>query len=150
MYAGSYMDVFPLMPPLFSTADEDPFCVNLFIRILICERIKNGFNCCLQVLFLDPIQEESIELVKLAELFYKHNIPLRYVHSTIAFNTFYLSHNIFSVFLIFEVQFRLVLKYVILIVNFWVMTAKLYNRPLSQKIPCIALLFSYHLIVSYI
>uniref|UniRef100_A0A673L078 UDP-glucose ceramide glucosyltransferase-like 1 n=1 Tax=Sinocyclocheilus rhinocerous TaxID=307959 RepID=A0A673L078_9TELE len=28
-------------------------------------------------LFLDPVQEESIELVKLAELFYKHNIPLR-------------------------------------------------------------------------
>ncbi len=59
--------------------------------------MKNGFICCLQVLFLDPIQEESIELVKLAELFYKHNIPLRYVHSTIAFNTFYLSRNIFSV-----------------------------------------------------
>uniref|UniRef100_A0A8B9RFB9 UDP-glucose ceramide glucosyltransferase-like 1 n=1 Tax=Astyanax mexicanus TaxID=7994 RepID=A0A8B9RFB9_ASTMX len=30
-----------------------------------------------QVLFFDPAQEESIELVKLAELFYKHKIPLR-------------------------------------------------------------------------
>ncbi|KAK3569395.1 hypothetical protein QTP86_027811 [Hemibagrus guttatus] len=29
------------------------------------------------VLFLDPVQEDSIELVKLAELFYKHKIPLR-------------------------------------------------------------------------
>ncbi|KAA0715726.1 UDP-glucose:glycoprotein glucosyltransferase 2 [Triplophysa tibetana] len=35
---------------------------------------RNFFNL---VLFLDPTQEESIELVKLAELFYKHNIPLR-------------------------------------------------------------------------
>ncbi|XP_016093403.1 UDP-glucose:glycoprotein glucosyltransferase 2-like [Sinocyclocheilus grahami] len=35
---------------------------------------RNFYNL---VLFLDPIQEESIELVKLAELFYKHNIPLR-------------------------------------------------------------------------
>lgn len=34
--------------------------------------------CCFQVLLLDPVQEESIELVKLAELFYKHKIPLRY------------------------------------------------------------------------
>ncbi len=32
-----------------------------------------------QVLFLDPVQEESVELVKLAELFYKHKIPLRLV-----------------------------------------------------------------------
>ena len=32
---------------------------------------------CVQVLFLDPVQEDSIELVKLAELFYKHKIPLR-------------------------------------------------------------------------
>lgn len=40
----------------------------------------------LQVLFLDPAQEESIELVKLAELFYKHNIPLRYVNLTIEIN----------------------------------------------------------------
>uniref|UniRef100_A0A8C1XHE4 UDP-glucose ceramide glucosyltransferase-like 1 n=1 Tax=Cyprinus carpio TaxID=7962 RepID=A0A8C1XHE4_CYPCA len=37
---------------------------------------RNFYNL---VLFLDPVQEESIELVKLAELFYKHNIPLRYV-----------------------------------------------------------------------
>uniref|UniRef100_A0A672RF37 UDP-glucose glycoprotein glucosyltransferase 2 n=1 Tax=Sinocyclocheilus grahami TaxID=75366 RepID=A0A672RF37_SINGR len=37
---------------------------------------RNFYNL---VLFLDPIQEESIELVKLAELFYKHNIPLRFV-----------------------------------------------------------------------
>ncbi|KAL2081652.1 hypothetical protein ACEWY4_023505 [Coilia grayii] len=29
------------------------------------------------VLFLDPTQEDSTELVKLAELFYKHKIPLR-------------------------------------------------------------------------
>nr|XP_055070737.1 UDP-glucose:glycoprotein glucosyltransferase 2 isoform X1 [Misgurnus anguillicaudatus]XP_055070738.1 UDP-glucose:glycoprotein glucosyltransferase 2 isoform X1 [Misgurnus anguillicaudatus]XP_055070739.1 UDP-glucose:glycoprotein glucosyltransferase 2 isoform X1 [Misgurnus anguillicaudatus]XP_055070740.1 UDP-glucose:glycoprotein glucosyltransferase 2 isoform X1 [Misgurnus anguillicaudatus] len=35
---------------------------------------RNFFNL---VLFLDPTQEESIELVKLAEVFYKHNIPLR-------------------------------------------------------------------------
>uniref|UniRef100_A0A671SUR7 UDP-glucose:glycoprotein glucosyltransferase 2-like n=1 Tax=Sinocyclocheilus anshuiensis TaxID=1608454 RepID=A0A671SUR7_9TELE len=35
---------------------------------------RNFYNL---VLFLDAIQEESIELVKLAELFYKHNIPLR-------------------------------------------------------------------------
>uniref|UniRef100_A0A672LE22 UDP-glucose ceramide glucosyltransferase-like 1 n=1 Tax=Sinocyclocheilus grahami TaxID=75366 RepID=A0A672LE22_SINGR len=35
---------------------------------------RNFYNL---VLFLDPVQEESIELVKLAELFYKHNIPLR-------------------------------------------------------------------------
>ncbi|XP_051564651.1 UDP-glucose:glycoprotein glucosyltransferase 2-like isoform X1 [Myxocyprinus asiaticus] len=35
---------------------------------------RNIFNL---VLFLDPTQEESIELVKLAELFYKHKIPLR-------------------------------------------------------------------------
>uniref|UniRef100_W5KUJ0 UDP-glucose ceramide glucosyltransferase-like 1 n=1 Tax=Astyanax mexicanus TaxID=7994 RepID=W5KUJ0_ASTMX len=35
---------------------------------------RNFFNL---VLFLDPAQEESIELVKLAELFYKHKIPLR-------------------------------------------------------------------------
>ncbi|KAG1946091.1 UDP-glucose:glycoprotein glucosyltransferase [Pimephales promelas] len=35
---------------------------------------RNFFNL---VLLLDPTQEESIELVKLAELFYKHNIPLR-------------------------------------------------------------------------
>ncbi|XP_068428233.1 UDP-glucose:glycoprotein glucosyltransferase 2 isoform X1 [Clinocottus analis] len=34
----------------------------------------NLFNL---VLFLDPVQEESVELVKLAELFYKHKIPLR-------------------------------------------------------------------------
>lgn len=32
-----------------------------------------------QVLFLDPVQEETVELVKLAELFYKHKIPLRLV-----------------------------------------------------------------------
>lgn len=31
------------------------------------------------MLFLDPVQEESAELVKLAELFYKHKIPLRLV-----------------------------------------------------------------------
>ncbi|XP_028846353.1 UDP-glucose:glycoprotein glucosyltransferase 2 isoform X5 [Denticeps clupeoides] len=35
---------------------------------------RNFFNL---VLFLDPIQEDSFELVKLAELFYKHKIPLR-------------------------------------------------------------------------
>ncbi|XP_059198602.1 UDP-glucose:glycoprotein glucosyltransferase 2 isoform X2 [Centropristis striata] len=35
---------------------------------------RNFFNL---VLFLDPVREESVELVKLAELFYKHNIPLR-------------------------------------------------------------------------
>ncbi|XP_076026136.1 UDP-glucose:glycoprotein glucosyltransferase 2 isoform X2 [Genypterus blacodes] len=35
---------------------------------------RNFFNL---VLFLDPVQEESIELVKLAELFYRHKIPLR-------------------------------------------------------------------------
>uniref|UniRef100_A0A668ADE3 UDP-glucose ceramide glucosyltransferase-like 1 n=1 Tax=Myripristis murdjan TaxID=586833 RepID=A0A668ADE3_9TELE len=35
---------------------------------------RNFFNL---VLFLDPVQEDSIELVKLAELFYKHKIPLR-------------------------------------------------------------------------
>uniref|UniRef100_A0AAR2JMD2 UDP-glucose ceramide glucosyltransferase-like 1 n=1 Tax=Pygocentrus nattereri TaxID=42514 RepID=A0AAR2JMD2_PYGNA len=35
---------------------------------------RNFFNL---VLFLDPVQEDSIELVKLAELFYKHRIPLR-------------------------------------------------------------------------
>ncbi|KAG7282919.1 hypothetical protein CRUP_018419 [Coryphaenoides rupestris] len=29
------------------------------------------------VLFLDPAQEETVELVKLADLFYKHKIPLR-------------------------------------------------------------------------
>uniref|UniRef100_UPI0037E7011A UDP-glucose:glycoprotein glucosyltransferase 2 n=1 Tax=Semicossyphus pulcher TaxID=241346 RepID=UPI0037E7011A len=34
----------------------------------------NFFNL---VLFLDPVREESVELVKLAELFYKHKIPLR-------------------------------------------------------------------------
>uniref|UniRef100_A0A8C9WYJ6 UDP-glucose ceramide glucosyltransferase-like 1 n=1 Tax=Sander lucioperca TaxID=283035 RepID=A0A8C9WYJ6_SANLU len=37
---------------------------------------RNFFNL---VLFLDPIREESVELVKLAELFYKHKIPLRLV-----------------------------------------------------------------------
>uniref|UniRef100_A0A672JPQ1 UDP-glucose ceramide glucosyltransferase-like 1 n=1 Tax=Salarias fasciatus TaxID=181472 RepID=A0A672JPQ1_SALFA len=35
---------------------------------------RNFFNL---VLFLDPLQEESVELVKLAELFYRHKIPLR-------------------------------------------------------------------------
>ncbi|XP_063354024.1 UDP-glucose:glycoprotein glucosyltransferase 2 isoform X2 [Pelmatolapia mariae] len=35
---------------------------------------RNFFNL---VLFLDPLQEESGELMKLAELFYKHKIPLR-------------------------------------------------------------------------
>ncbi|XP_056145798.1 UDP-glucose:glycoprotein glucosyltransferase 2 [Lampris incognitus] len=35
---------------------------------------RNFFNL---VLFLDPVQEDSMELVKLAELFYKHKIPLR-------------------------------------------------------------------------
>ncbi|KAM9343363.1 UDP-glucose:glycoprotein glucosyltransferase 2 [Pholidichthys leucotaenia] len=35
---------------------------------------RNFFNL---VLFLDPLQEESVELLKLAELFYKHKIPLR-------------------------------------------------------------------------
>ncbi|XP_067300006.1 UDP-glucose:glycoprotein glucosyltransferase 2 isoform X2 [Pseudorasbora parva] len=35
---------------------------------------RNFFNL---ILFLDPTREESTELVKLAELFYKHNIPLR-------------------------------------------------------------------------
>ncbi|XP_028248820.1 UDP-glucose:glycoprotein glucosyltransferase 2 isoform X2 [Parambassis ranga] len=35
---------------------------------------RNFFNL---VLFLDPLQEESVELMKLAELFYKHKIPLR-------------------------------------------------------------------------
>ncbi|XP_062312651.1 UDP-glucose:glycoprotein glucosyltransferase 2 isoform X3 [Osmerus eperlanus] len=35
---------------------------------------RNFFNL---VLFLDPVQEDSVELVKLAELFYKHKIPLR-------------------------------------------------------------------------
>uniref|UniRef100_A0A673BY12 UDP-glucose glycoprotein glucosyltransferase 2 n=1 Tax=Sphaeramia orbicularis TaxID=375764 RepID=A0A673BY12_9TELE len=35
---------------------------------------RNFYNL---VLFLDPVQEESVELVKLAELFYKHKIPLR-------------------------------------------------------------------------
>ncbi|KAF7709852.1 UDP-glucose:glycoprotein glucosyltransferase 2 isoform X2 [Silurus meridionalis] len=29
------------------------------------------------VLFLDPVQEDTMELVKMAELFYKHKIPLR-------------------------------------------------------------------------
>uniref|UniRef100_A0A672JT15 UDP-glucose ceramide glucosyltransferase-like 1 n=1 Tax=Salarias fasciatus TaxID=181472 RepID=A0A672JT15_SALFA len=37
---------------------------------------RNFFNL---VLFLDPLQEESVELVKLAELFYRHKIPLRSV-----------------------------------------------------------------------
>uniref|UniRef100_A0A8C4IH67 UDP-glucose ceramide glucosyltransferase-like 1 n=1 Tax=Dicentrarchus labrax TaxID=13489 RepID=A0A8C4IH67_DICLA len=37
---------------------------------------RNFFNL---VLFLDPVREESVELVKLAELFYKHKIPLRLV-----------------------------------------------------------------------
>lgn len=40
-------------------------------------RNRNVFVC--QVLFLDPVQEETVELVKLAELFYKHKIPLRLV-----------------------------------------------------------------------
>lgn len=31
------------------------------------------------MLFLDPVREETVELVKLAELFYKHKIPLRLV-----------------------------------------------------------------------
>ncbi|XP_033842246.1 UDP-glucose:glycoprotein glucosyltransferase 2 isoform X1 [Periophthalmus magnuspinnatus] len=35
---------------------------------------RNFFNL---VLFLDPVQEESVELMKLTELFYKHKIPLR-------------------------------------------------------------------------
>ncbi|XP_069558740.1 UDP-glucose:glycoprotein glucosyltransferase 2 [Brachyistius frenatus] len=35
---------------------------------------RNFFNL---VMFLDPLQKESVELVKLAELFYKHKIPLR-------------------------------------------------------------------------
>ncbi|KAM8856453.1 UDP-glucose:glycoprotein glucosyltransferase 2 isoform 2-T2 [Spinachia spinachia] len=35
---------------------------------------RNLFNL---VLFLDPVRPESVELVKLAELFYKHKIPLR-------------------------------------------------------------------------
>ncbi|KAM9709881.1 UDP-glucose:glycoprotein glucosyltransferase 2 isoform 2-T3 [Menidia menidia] len=35
---------------------------------------RNFFNL---VLFLDPLQEESVELLKLAQLFYKHKIPLR-------------------------------------------------------------------------
>ncbi|XP_060731662.1 UDP-glucose:glycoprotein glucosyltransferase 2 isoform X3 [Tachysurus vachellii] len=35
---------------------------------------RNFFNL---VLFLDPVQEDSIELIRLAELFYKHKIPLR-------------------------------------------------------------------------
>ncbi|TWW80861.1 UDP-glucose:glycoprotein glucosyltransferase 2, partial [Takifugu flavidus] len=35
---------------------------------------RNFFNL---VLFLDPVKEESVELIKLAELFYKHKIPLR-------------------------------------------------------------------------
>lgn len=74
---------------------------------MIVWKIENVFLYCLQVLFLDPTQEESIELVKLAELFYKHNIPLRYVYSIIAFNTFYLSLNIFF--------YYMTLKYVILI-----------------------------------
>jgi len=67
--------------------------------LIFLDHLKDVFLCCLQVLLLDPTQEESIELVKLAELFYKHNIPLRYVCSTIAFNTFYLSLNIY-IFLI--------------------------------------------------
>uniref|UniRef100_A0A4W3I2W9 UDP-glucose ceramide glucosyltransferase-like 1 n=1 Tax=Callorhinchus milii TaxID=7868 RepID=A0A4W3I2W9_CALMI len=35
---------------------------------------RNFFNL---VLFIDPTQEDTVELVKLAELFHKHNIPLR-------------------------------------------------------------------------
>ncbi|CAG05920.1 unnamed protein product, partial [Tetraodon nigroviridis] len=35
---------------------------------------RNFFNL---VLFLDPVKEESVKLIKLAELFYKHKIPLR-------------------------------------------------------------------------
>ncbi|XP_061735029.1 UDP-glucose:glycoprotein glucosyltransferase 2 isoform X2 [Nerophis ophidion] len=35
---------------------------------------RNLFNL---VLFLDPTEEKSVELVKLAQLFYKHKIPLR-------------------------------------------------------------------------
>ncbi|XP_063744547.1 UDP-glucose:glycoprotein glucosyltransferase 2 isoform X1 [Eleginops maclovinus] len=35
---------------------------------------RNFFNL---VLFVDPVREQSVELVKLAELFYKHKIPLR-------------------------------------------------------------------------
>uniref|UniRef100_A0A3P9N2B0 UDP-glucose ceramide glucosyltransferase-like 1 n=1 Tax=Poecilia reticulata TaxID=8081 RepID=A0A3P9N2B0_POERE len=35
---------------------------------------RNFFNL---VLFLDPLQEKTVNLVKLAELFYKHKIPLR-------------------------------------------------------------------------
>ncbi|XP_037542088.1 UDP-glucose:glycoprotein glucosyltransferase 2 [Nematolebias whitei] len=35
---------------------------------------RNFFNL---VLCLDPLQEETVELVKLAELFYRHKIPLR-------------------------------------------------------------------------
>ena len=34
---------------------------------------------CVQVLFLDPAQQQTVELVKLSELFYKHMIPLRCV-----------------------------------------------------------------------
>ncbi|XP_043547391.1 UDP-glucose:glycoprotein glucosyltransferase 2 isoform X1 [Chiloscyllium plagiosum] len=35
---------------------------------------RNFFNL---VMFIDPAQEEAVQLIKLAELFYQHNIPLR-------------------------------------------------------------------------
>nr|XP_014348824.1 PREDICTED: UDP-glucose:glycoprotein glucosyltransferase 2 [Latimeria chalumnae] len=35
---------------------------------------RNFFNL---VLFIDPVQEDTVEYMKLAELFYQHNIPLR-------------------------------------------------------------------------
>lgn len=43
------------------------------------------------MLFLDPVQEDSIELVKLAELFYKHKIPLRYILGCQELHMFFLS-----------------------------------------------------------
>ena len=41
--------------------------------------IAEAAAACAQVLFLDPAHQQTVELVKLSELFYKHMIPLRYV-----------------------------------------------------------------------
>ncbi|XP_026873963.2 UDP-glucose:glycoprotein glucosyltransferase 2 isoform X2 [Electrophorus electricus] len=61
-----------------STYQSWPFSLQELLRAtfpgVIRQIRRNFFNL---IMFLDPAQEDSAELVKLAELFYKHKIPLR-------------------------------------------------------------------------
>ncbi|XP_029460576.1 UDP-glucose:glycoprotein glucosyltransferase 2 isoform X2 [Rhinatrema bivittatum] len=72
------------MDPMYSSW---PFSCQELLRPAfpgVIRQIKrNFFNL---VIFIDPVQEETVNLVKLAELFYRHNVPLR-IGFVFVFNT---------------------------------------------------------------